>query len=332
MAKFGDLPVELVNDIIIDRLPRKSLASLRLCWPHLYGIILPLLFHKIHITFAQRHIEILKAVASSPRIAPHVQEIVFFIVKSLPSCEEDRNTDDYIKGYSQAVRHDFFMSVDALPNLRTFTSQPAPENHLNVKEDIDGLLNAILPALCRPSCVTSLRFNLEELSVRWKGKVIASLPSLPGLQLEKVFNVKLPRLRTIKLAFVRLTLGGEPFQEFIKRHAATLRHIMLCQIDSNIPELIRFAARNPEVQLHRFVVFPDYDISYRRVKPPPVLIREKSVLEYINSNSPEHQNPLAPLKASSRDPWGTVSQRILPARWPEQNNGWMRVACKECGD
>ncbi|KAL6918080.1 hypothetical protein FSST1_009575 [Fusarium sambucinum] len=317
MAKFGDLPAELVNNIIIGRLPRKSLASLRLCWPHLDGIILPLLFRKIHITFAQRRIEKLKAVASSPRIAPHVQEVVFFI-KSLPSCEEDGNTDDYIKGYSQAVRYDFFMCVDAMPNLRTFTSQPAPENHLNVKEDIDGLLNTILPALCRPSCITSLRFNLEELSVRWKGKVIASLPSLPGLQLEKVFNVKLPRLRTIKLAFVRLTLGDEPFQEFIKRHAATLRHIMLCQIDSNIPEVIRFAARNPEVQLHRF--------------PPPVLITEKSVLEYINSNSPEHQNPLVPLEASSHDPWGTVSQRISPARWPEQNNGWMRVACKECGD
>ncbi|KAM0507813.1 hypothetical protein ACHAP8_000012 [Fusarium lateritium] len=230
MAKFGDLPAELVNNIIIGRLPRKSLASLRLCWPHLVGIILPLLFRKIHITFAQRRIEKLKAVASSPRIAPHVQEVVFFI-KSLPSCEEDGNTDDYIKGYSQAVRYDFFMCVDAMPNLRTFTSQPAPENHLN---------KAV---------------NLEELSVRWKGKVIASLPSLPGLQLEKVFNVKLPRLRTIKLAFVRLTLGDEPFQEFIKRHAATLRHIMLCQIDSNIPEVIRFAARNPEVQLHRFVVF-----------------------------------------------------------------------------
>ncbi|CEI60523.1 unnamed protein product [Fusarium venenatum] len=97
MAKFEDLPAELVNNIIIDRLPRKSL---------------------IHITFAQRHIKKLKAAASSPRIAPHVQEIVFFIFKTLPSCKVDGNTDDYIKGYSQAVRYDFFMCVDALPNLR----------------------------------------------------------------------------------------------------------------------------------------------------------------------------------------------------------------------
>ncbi|KAH6992087.1 hypothetical protein EDB82DRAFT_523194 [Fusarium venenatum] len=118
MAKFEDLPAELVNNIIIDRLPRKSLVSLRLCWPHLDAIILPLLFRKIHITFAQRHIKKLKAAASSPRIAPHVQEIVFFIFKTLPSCKVDGNTDDYIKGYSQAVRYDFFMCVDALPNLR----------------------------------------------------------------------------------------------------------------------------------------------------------------------------------------------------------------------
>ncbi|CAF3492978.1 unnamed protein product [Fusarium graminearum] len=187
--------------------------------------------------------------------------------------------------------------------------------------------------------------NLEELCIRlgYEGLRMTCV----GEQLGRVFDskLKLPCLKTIKLAYVPLTASGRPFQEFVKRHAATMRHILLCHIADNIPDVVRFAATSPEIQLHRFAVLPlqfrhrsadslrtqsEYEhlLKLRLVAPPspPVLIAEKLLLDYLNSNNPNHQEPL--LDALSSDGrWGTVDQKVDRSKWPE-----MYFGCKECGD
>nr|CEG02755.1 unnamed protein product [Fusarium pseudograminearum CS3487] len=188
--------------------------------------------------------------------------------------------------------------------------------------------------------------NLEELCFRsgYEGLRMTYV----GEQLGRVFDskLKLPCLKTIKLAYVPLTASGRPFQEFIKRHAATMRHVLLCHIADKIPDVVRFAATSPEIQLHRFAVLPlqfrhrsadslrtqaEYEHLLKlRLVPspsPPVLIAEKSLLDYINSNNPNHQDPLVDA-LSSDDRWGTVDQKVDRSKWPEE----MYFGCKECGD
>ncbi|KAJ9420463.1 hypothetical protein QL093DRAFT_2637395 [Fusarium oxysporum] len=151
-------PPEL-TDIIIDQLPADSLASIRLCWPHLDGVIPSRLFRAIRVTFAQRDIERLQAVSST--YPYHVQELVFTTAQS---CYTHRDrwgqvfTEDNYQEYAKNYRHKFLACVDSLPNLHTFTSELGPISRTATKEHIDGLVYAILPALCRSSSrITTLR-------------------------------------------------------------------------------------------------------------------------------------------------------------------------------
>ncbi|KAF4959502.1 hypothetical protein FSARC_10707 [Fusarium sarcochroum] len=175
--------------------------------------------------------------------------------------------------------------------------------------------------------------NLREISVRWRRTGHGSLPGRPlehsGWQLEHLFNVQWDHLRTIKLTFVQLTFQGKPFRKFIDRHAATLRHILLynCRGGLEVAQIIKHAARNPDIKLHRFAVFPAYENHTEEEKPR--IIPEKLVLGYINSKDPL-QNPFASWKPSGSEYWGTVDQKAesLSVKWPEGNG--MPFVCRKC--
>ncbi|UZP37225.1 hypothetical protein NXS19_005041 [Fusarium pseudograminearum] len=302
MARFEDLPLELFDSIVIKNdLPPESLAALRLCWPHIDDVVLPRLFRKLYVTFSERHLERLKNVTSS-RLAPLVLELVFAV------------------GTLQV-----YQAIHTMMKALRNTQKP-------IANILVGFLEAAV--------------NLEELCFRsgYEGLRMTYV----GEQLGRVFDskLKLPCLKTIKLAYVPLTASGRPFQEFIKRHAATMRHVLLCHIADKIPDVVRFAATSPEIQLHRFAVLPlqfrhrsadslrtqaEYEHLLKlRLVPspsPPVLIAEKSLLDYINSNNPNHQDPLVDA-LSSDDRWGTVDQKVDRSKWPEE----MYFGCKECGD
>ncbi|KAF5022021.1 hypothetical protein F66182_5904 [Fusarium sp. NRRL 66182] len=429
-ATLETLPPELIGSII-DDLPLQTLAALRLCWPHLNGIILPRLFRKIHFTFAERHLERLEAVASTSHIAPHVQELVWITSQTRETHNDLHghiHTDVGFEAHVKHYRRSFLACVDALPNLHTFTSELGPESSVTRKQDINGLVYAFLPALCRPqSRITSLRcqdplnymrwlhrrserhpatmfkslprkhlackwrrvcvsetkslghryvyewasalrglvkldlqtdtiggdwccrepsgtalefflestVNLRELSVRWRCTSRGSLPGRPlghsGWSLENLFNVKWHHLRTIKLSFVQITFLGEPFKQFIARHATSLRHILLhnCRGDLEVLRVIEYAARNPEVKLHRFAVFPAYE-SHPEIEEPRIIL-ERLVLNYINSKDPL-QNPFGSWDPSGFEYWGTIAERAesLSIKWPEENG--MHFRCRQCTD
>jgi hypothetical protein len=168
LARFENLPPELIN-IIIEQLPPHSLASIRLCWRHLDGVILSRLFRTIYVTFAKRDIERLQAVSST--YPYYVQELVFTTAQSCDT-HGDRwgrvFTDDNYQEYAKDYRRKFLACVDSPPNLHTFTSELGPISDTATKEHIDGLVCAIFPALCRSSSrITTLRCQDPLNYMRW---------------------------------------------------------------------------------------------------------------------------------------------------------------------
>ncbi|KAF5705311.1 hypothetical protein FGLOB1_7977 [Fusarium globosum] len=168
LSRFGKLPPELTN-IIIDLLPPDSLVSIRLCWPHLDGLILSRQFKTIRLTFAETDIERLQAISST--YPYYVQELVFTTAESLDT-HSDRWGQVFTGGKYHAdakdYRRKFLACVDSLPNLHTFTSELGPISGTTIKEHIDGLVYAIFPALCRSSSrVTTLRCQDPLNYMRW---------------------------------------------------------------------------------------------------------------------------------------------------------------------
>ncbi|KAF5571941.1 hypothetical protein FPHYL_84 [Fusarium phyllophilum] len=460
LSRFENLPPELTNKII-DLLPPDSLASIRLCWPHLDGVILSRQFKTIRVTFAETDIEKLQAVSST--YPYYVQELVFTTAQSRDT-HSDRwgqvFTDEKHQEYAKDYRRKFLACVDSLSNLHTFTSELGPINVTATKEHIDGLVYAIFPALCRSSSrITTLRcqdplnymrwflskvratrgppeemikviprictgdicacwqsspqlsklssctappsgteidwiypkipwewrtalralttldlqtdtaggswncfeqlgdrlvyflegaVNLQELSVRWRRVDQIGSAGRPlihsGWQLEHIFRGRWKSLKTIKLTFIQFTFSANSFKTFIRRHASTLRHIMLhnCRSDPEVIRIIKFAASCPDVHLHRFAVFPAHE-SHPRVElldesypdgelvvEEPRIVPESAVLSYINSKDPQRLDPFAAWKPLEYEYWGTVEQKAesTSIKWP-QNNG-MAVKCKLC--
>ncbi|KAM0556927.1 hypothetical protein ACHAPJ_005603 [Fusarium lateritium] len=443
-ATLENLPPELIGPII-DDLPLQSLAAVRQTWPHLDCLILPRLFRKIHVSFSERHLTRIHEVASSSHIAPHVQELVWITSQTRETHDDNDghvHTDHGHELYVREASRLFLACINTLPNLHTLTSELGPISSVTQKEDIDGLVYAIMPALCRPSSrITSLRIqdpfnyirwfrsrydaaekpppamfkslpnkytvkkgwscilpkavwhyqfsirpafggreyydfpyewttalrgllkldlqadtaagewrcyesagenfalflqeavNLREISIRWRRTGHNSLLGRPlehsGWQLEHLFKVQWHHLQTIKLTFVQLNFYGKPFQKFIERHAATLRHILLynCRGDTEIVQIIKYAARTPEVKLHRFAVFPAYENHPEEEESR--IVPEDLVLDYINSKDPL-RNPFASWKPSGFEYWGTVDQKAesLSVKWPEGNG--MPLTCRAC--
>ncbi|KAF4424256.1 hypothetical protein FACUT_10350 [Fusarium acutatum] len=422
LSRFENLPPELTNTII-NLLPPDSLASIRLCWPHLDGLILSRQFKTIRVTFAETDIERLQAVSSTyPYCA---QELVFTTAQS-------------------HYRRKFLACVDSLPNLHTFTSELGPISGSATKEYIDGLVCQdpvnymrwflskvkatwgppgevikVIPRICTKDVCTCWQSSpqLSRLSsctalppgrptgyiprssgsgglpcedsrhlicrltpqavagIALNNSVIDLFTSLRELSTYKsclsdgdaLIKLDLPvvllftpvgswsiffrgrwkNLKTIKLTFVQFTFSANLFKTFIRRHASTLRHIMLhnCRSDPEVSRIIKFAASCPDVRLHRFAVFPAHE-SHARVElldesypdeeqvvvEKPRIVPESAVLSYINSKDPQHLDPFAAWKPLEYEYWGTVEQKAesTAIKWP-QNNG-MAVKCKQCRD
>ncbi|KAF5648366.1 hypothetical protein F52700_1058 [Fusarium sp. NRRL 52700] len=460
---FENLPPELTH-IIIDLLPPDSLASIRLCWPQLDGVVLSRLFKTVRVTFAETDIERLQAVSST--YPYYVQELVFTASQSRDTHSDKLGhvfTGAKYQKYVKDYRRKFLACVDSLPNLHTFTSELGPISGTATKEHIDGLVYAIFPALCRSlsrittlrcqdplnymrwflskvratqgppgkmikaiprickgdictcwqsspllsrlsSCIappygretdwiypkipwewrTALRglttldlqtdtaggswncseqlgdrlvyflegaVNMQELSVRWRRTDQIGSAGHPlvhsGCQLEHIFRGRWRNLKTLKLTFIQFTFSANPFKTFIRRHSATLRHIMLhnCRSDPEVIRIIKFAASCPDVRLHRFAVFPaheshpkvgllyeSYPDGEQVVVEKPRIVPESVVLSFINSRDPQHLDPFAAWKPLEYEYWGTVEQKAesTSIKWP-QNNG-MAVKCKQCSD
>ncbi|KAF5989458.1 hypothetical protein FBULB1_953 [Fusarium bulbicola] len=168
LSSFKNLPPELTN-AIINLLPPDSLASIRLCWHHLDGAILSRQFKIIWVTFAEKDIERLQAVSST--FPYYVQELVLTTAQSRDTYSDKWGqvfTNDKYQKYVKDIRRKFLACVDSLPNLHTFTSELSPISGIATKEHIDGLVYAILPALCRSSSrITTLRCQDPLAYMRW---------------------------------------------------------------------------------------------------------------------------------------------------------------------
>ncbi|KAM0351898.1 hypothetical protein ACHAPU_002412 [Fusarium lateritium] len=179
------------------------------------------------------------------------------------------------------------------------------------------------------------------MSIRWRrtegGSNSSSSSNVPGRppvhsgwMPEHILNGHWPHLKTIKLTFLQLTFNGRPLQEFIARHAATLRHIMIhcCAGDRELVRVVHFAARSPNVKLHKFTIFPA-DKNHQSGQNP-IIIEEREVLEYINSKDPLHTNPFGAWIPLGANYWGTVDKKAesLRFKWPE-NNG-LDFTCRLC--
>ncbi|KAF5534479.1 hypothetical protein FMEXI_11285 [Fusarium mexicanum] len=342
LSSFKNLPPELTN-AIINLLPPDSLASIRLCWPRLDGVVLSRQFKTIRVTFAEKDIERLQAVSST--FPYYVQELVFTTAQSRYTYSDKWGqifTDEKYQKYVKDIRRKFLACVDSLPNLHTFTSELGPISGIATKEHTDGLVYAILPALCRSSSrITTLRCQDPLAYMRWflsKVRVTWGPP-------EEM--IKVEKSQTIKLTFIQFKFSAKHFKTFIQRHASTLRHIMLhnCRSDPQVISIIKFAASCSDVRLHRFAVFPAHeshprfellDESYpdgeQIAVEKPRIVPESAVLGFINSEDPQHPDPFAAWTALEYEYWGTVQQKAesTSIKWPQDNG--MVVKCKQCID
>jgi hypothetical protein len=197
------LPPEIIRHILKD-LPPSSLKATRLCWRFLEPFVLPRLFHTVKVNFAEKHIKRLQGIALSPRLAPLVQQLIW-ITRGTRDTHDDyyghvntwTGNEDYIKEF----RHHFFLSVDAMPNLHTFASELGPPDLDPERDEIDGLVFALWPTMCRPqSRITSFRcqdplnymkwLNYERLQAEGGQLTVfpASFPARPLLDVVIVFS------------------------------------------------------------------------------------------------------------------------------------------------
>ncbi|RSL53602.1 hypothetical protein CEP54_010336 [Fusarium duplospermum] len=164
------LPPEITRQILND-LPPSSLKAIRLCWRFLEPFILPDLFHTVKVNFAEKYIKRLQGIALSPHLAPLVQQLIWITSGSRDTHDDPHghiNTwaghEDYIKEF----RYHFFLCLDAMSNLHTFASELGPIGIGSERDEIDGLVYALWPAMCRPqSRITSFRCQDPLNYMRW---------------------------------------------------------------------------------------------------------------------------------------------------------------------
>ncbi|RSM05920.1 hypothetical protein CEP52_006010 [Fusarium oligoseptatum] len=189
---------------ILNELPPSSLKAIRLCWRFLEPFILPNLFHTVKINFAEKHIKRLQGIALSPHLAPLVEQLIWITAGTRDTHDDPYghvNTwtdhEDYIKEF----RQHFFLCLDAMPNLHTFASELGPPDLDPERDEIDGLVYALWPAMCRPqSRITSFRCQDPLNYMRWLnyeclqamgGQHTELPPSFPAKALRKTVNILL---------------------------------------------------------------------------------------------------------------------------------------------
>ncbi|KAJ4327544.1 hypothetical protein N0V84_002072 [Fusarium piperis] len=187
------LPPEIIRHIFND-LPHSSLKPLRLCWRFLEPFVLPSLFHTVKVNFAEKHIKRLQGIALSPHLAPLVRQLIW-ITSGTRDTHDDLhghvNTWTSHQNYIKEFRHQFFLCVDAMPNLHTFASELGPPDLDPKRDEIDGLVYALWPAMCRPqSRITSFRCQDPLNYMKWL--------NYEYLQAEAGKHTELPAWLTVK--------------------------------------------------------------------------------------------------------------------------------------
>jgi len=220
-SAMKQLPPEIIRQILND-LPPSSLKAIRLCWRFLEPFILPRLFHTIKINFAEKHIKRLQGIALSPNLAPLVQQLIWITSGTRDTHDDPHghvNTwaghEDYIKEF----RQHFFLSIDAMPNLHTFASELGPPDLDPERDEIDGLVYALWPAMCRSqSRITSFRCQDPLNYMRWLN--YECLQAMGGLHTELPASFPASPLRaTVGLLFRKeLSLPNPiPRRDFVIR-------------------------------------------------------------------------------------------------------------------
>lgn len=165
-----NLPPEIIPHILND-IPPSSLKTLRLCWPFLEPFILPRLFHTVRVNFAEKHIERLQGIALSPHLAPLVRQLIWIASGTRDTHDDPHghvNTWSGHQDYIDEFRRRFCLCVDAMPNLHTFASELGPPDLDPERDEIDGLVYALWPAMCRPqSRITSFRCQDPMNYMKW---------------------------------------------------------------------------------------------------------------------------------------------------------------------
>ncbi|KAJ4254379.1 hypothetical protein NW762_009974 [Fusarium torreyae] len=176
----------------------------------------------------------------------------------------------------------------------------------------------------------------------------------------QLFDLRWDNLQTLKL--VNLTFSTKEFNVFLSSHASTLRHILLyhCQgSDAGFLGIVKFAAAEPFVHLHRFLVAirPEQEFGLgldpwdvRASDYQAQIIVEQEILDFVNSKDPA-KDPFLSREPIGFDEWHIILQRPsngikvnyyantwatavqfpkeLQHEWPRWNT--LQYTCKPCG-
>jgi hypothetical protein len=167
--------------------------------------------------------------------------------------------------------------------------------------------------------------------------------AFPGL-----LSLRFEHINTLKL--VNLVFSTTEFNAWLAKHAETLQHILLYNSagsDGGLLDVVRFAAADPHVQLHRFSVCISEAIGLGPWKKDQTaaaqIIPEQEIVDFINSNDSKNELMPVPRKGvehAARDPflhrqpvgsddWHFATDRVLPPNIPmvdHYTNLWATAA------
>ncbi|EEU46789.1 uncharacterized protein NECHADRAFT_77545 [Fusarium vanettenii 77-13-4] len=200
LSKMKKLPPEIICQILNDLTP-SSLKAIRICWRFLEPFILPRLFHTIKINFAEKQIKRLQGIALSPNLAPLVQQLIW-------TTSGTRDTHDDPHGH-----------VNTWAGHEDYIKETWPQDLDPERDEIDGLVYALWPAMCRSqSRITSFRCQDPLNYMRWLN--YECLQAMGGLHTELPASFPASPLRaTVGLLFRKeLSLSNPiPRRDFVIR-------------------------------------------------------------------------------------------------------------------
>ncbi|KAM0307873.1 hypothetical protein ACHAPM_000604 [Fusarium culmorum] len=209
---------------------------------------------------------------------------------------------------------------------------------LRVRLDSFALRNIKEIDLCTafPSAISpefhrmELQSQLQDIFSAPKGLRVLSLRSTDiqsEFKPDKRYSTFFPGLHTLEfkylstLKLVSLAFSITEFNELLAKHAETLQHILLYNCtgsESGLLDVVRFAAADPSIHLHRFSVCVSETIGLGPWKEGQTMaaqiIPEQEILDFINNdNGVEHVavDPFLHRQPIGADDWQSASMRNL---------------------
>lgn len=172
-------------------------------------------------------------------------------------------------------------------------------------------------AVAKELRVLSLRSTDPESELEPNSRHSTTFPGLYQLQFQHLTTLK----------FVNLVFSTNEFNLMLATHSETLKHILLYNCagsDNGLIEVVRFAAEDPLVRLHRFAVCIPETVGlgpWKKDEPAAAqIIHEQEIVDFINSN--EAKNQLLPV---SRRAMGPPAKDPFLLRQPIGSDDWHSV-------